>query len=598
MKFSLRQQMIISFSTVFIALIVVFGSLILNYNISNYQKQSYDSINKVVKANISLIDNYLDQLITISKIVANDQDIIKAVTYRNSVQQIDYSVELYNQREVASKIKQLDVLGNITNALIIGNDHEYLYYYGSSPVRGYRFDQQEWFNEAAYIEGKYIRFTNFHPADYLLDHHNEKTVSVITPIINANHYYAAGRTFLMSDFNLDPIISDKSGQGNMQIAIYDGVNPVYFANNSSLSTLQKEQIIEGLRNGDKSFMVAKSGDHPVSYLVVNETSKVSGWTILGIMPLTEIEEMRSTNINVVIIMIVIACILVLMLSGLISKSILNPMQRLLQRFNQIASGRRDVSFKESNSMEINLIAETADHMLKNINQLTDEVVEEQKRLATEQLKVLQHQINPHFLNNVLQSIKAMAVCGDTESISKATTLLGKILSYSVYNPYELVELKQELSYTENYITLQNIRFNGLIVYSMSCDEQLEHFPVPKLMIQPLVENAIEHGFEDRKEGNLSIVVEDAGNEIYIAVTNDGTVADSAEVEQINNMLSSQDTYKQNKSIGLLNLNQRLKSCFGIQAQVKMLSREGMNTSIVITIPKRKEDYNAISDHCR
>ncbi|GIP55614.1 cache domain-containing sensor histidine kinase [Paenibacillus vini] len=588
MKFSLRQQMIFSFSIVFIALIVVFGSLILNYNISSYQKQSYNSINKVVKANLSLIDNHLDQLITVSKIVANDQDIINAVTYRNSVQEIDYSVELYNQREVASKIKQLDVLGNITNALIIGNNHEYLYYYGSSPVRGYRFDQQDWFNKAAYMEDKYIRFTNFHPTDYLLNYRNRKTVSVITPIINANQYYSAGRTFLMTDFNLDPILSDKNGQGNMQIAIYDGVNPVHFANNSHLSTLQKEDISEGLRKGKKSFIVAKSGDHPVSYLVVNETSLVSGWAILGIMPLTEVEELRSTNKTVVIAMVVIACMLVVLLSGLISKSILNPMQSLLQRFNQIASGRRDVSFKESKSKEINLIAETADHMLKNINQLTDEVVEEQRRLATEQLKVLQHQINPHFLNNVLQSIKAMAVCGDTESISKATTLLGKILSYSVYNPYELVELKQELSYTENYIILQNIRFNGLIKYSMSCDEQLDHFLVPKLMIQPLVENAIEHGFEDRKEGHLSIVVEDAGREIYIAITNDGAAVDSAEVKRINSMLSNQDTYKQNQSIGLLNLNQRLKSCYGMQAGVKMLSREGMNTSIVITIPKRKE----------
>lgn len=585
MKFSLRQQMIFSFSIVFIALIVVFGSLILNYNISSYQKQSYDSINKVVKANLSLIDNHLDQLITVSKIVANDQDIINAVTYRNSVQEIDYSVELYNQREVASKIKQLDVLGNITNALIIGNNHEYLYYYGSSPVRGYRFDQQDWFYKAAYMEDKYIRFTNFHPTDYLLNYRNRKTVSVITPIINANQYYAAERTFLMTDFNLDPILSDKNGQGNMQIAIYDGINPVHFANNSHLSTMQKEEISEGLRKGKKSFIVAKSGDHPVSYLVVNETSLVSGWAILGIMPLNEVEELRSTNTTVVIAMVVIACMLVVLLSGLISKSILNPMQSLLQRFNQIASGRRDVSFKESRSKEINLIAETADHMLKNINQLTDEVVEEQRRLATEQLKVLQHQINPHFLNNVLQSIKAMAVCGDTESISKATTLLGKILSYSVYNPYELVELEQELSYTENYIILQNIRFNGLIKYSMSCDEQLDHFLVPKLMIQPLVENAIEHGFEDRKEGHLSIVVEDAGSEIYIAITNDGAAVDSVEVERINSMLSNQDTYKQNQSIGLLNLNQRLKSCYGMQAGVKMLSREGMNTSIVITIPK-------------
>lgn len=585
MRFSLRRQMIFSFSAVFILLIVLFGSLILRYNTSSYQKQSYDFINKVVKANISLIDNYLEQLITVSKIVANDPDIIEAVTYRNSVKEVDYSVELYNQRSVASKIKQLDVLGHITNAIIIGNEYEYLYYYGSSPVRGYRFDQQEWFNKAALMEDKYIRFTNFHPADYLLSHHNRQTVSVIMPIINANQYSAASRAFLMSDFNLDPIISDKSGKGNTQIAIYDGVNPVHFANNSRLTSIQKAKISEGLRNEDKSFIIPKSDENPVSYLVVNETSLVSGWSILGIMPLTELEDMRATNTKFVIFMIVIACILVLFLSGLISKSILNPMKRLLRRFNEIAAGRRDVSFKQSSSMEINLIAKTADKMLKSINQLTEDIVEEQKRLATEQLKVLQHQINPHFLNNVLQSIKAMAICGDTESISRATTLLGKILSYSVYNPYDLVELKQELNYTENYIALQNIRFNDLIIYQVNCEEHLEEFKVPKLMIQPLVENAIEHGFGDRKEGSISIVVEDAGHEIYIAVTNDGSVVQSEEVERLNEMLTSQDTYKQNKSIGLLNLNQRLKSCYGPLAQVKIMSRQGMNTSVVITIPK-------------
>ncbi|CAH0121923.1 hypothetical protein PAE9249_04458 [Paenibacillus sp. CECT 9249] len=126
MKISLRKQMIISFSAIFILLIVLFGSLILKYNISNYQKQSYDYILKIVKANILLIDNYFEQLINVSKIVASDSDIMKAVTYRNSVDEVDYSVELYNQRNVASKIKQLDVLGSIENALIIGNNNEYL----------------------------------------------------------------------------------------------------------------------------------------------------------------------------------------------------------------------------------------------------------------------------------------------------------------------------------------------------------------------------------------------------------------------------------------------------------------------------------------
>lgn len=587
MRISLRKQMILSFSAAFIVLNIIFGSLILNYNSSNYQKQSYDYINKIVKANISLIDNYLEQLITVSKIVANDSEIIKAVTYRNSVEQVDYSVELYNQRAVASKIKQLDVLNDITNAIIIGSKGEYLYYYGSSPVRGYNFGQHDWFNKATLLNDKYVRFTNFHTSDYLLNSRNKPTVSVVIPIINASQYNISKKAYLMCDFNLDPIISDSSGKGNSQIAIYDGKHPVYFSNNSQLSDGQKSEIAASLSSDNKSLIIHKSKDNPVSYLVVNEASAVAGWSIVGIMPLTELEDMRSTNTTFVIMIIVIACILVVLLSWVISRSILVPMKALIGKFNKIAAGHRDVTFKEFKSVEISSIAATAEHMLTNINQLTGEILEEQKRLATEQFKVLQHQINPHFLNNVLQSIKSLAISGDVDSISRATTLLGKILSYSVYNPYEQVELKEELVYTENYILIQNIRFNNLITYTIECDDQLRGFHVPKLMIQPLVENAIEHGLQYQHEGQITIVAENTEDEIYIAVTNDGATLDAEEVERLNEMLSSQDTYKQHKSIGLLNLNQRLKSCFGQQAGIQVFSREGMNTSIVITIPKGK-----------
>lgn len=585
LKLSLRRQMIISFSVVFILLIILFGFMIFNYNISAYQKQSYEYCLKIVKANILLIDNYFEQIRNVSKIVANDSDIIDAVTYRNSASEIDYSIELYNQRSVASKIKQLDVLGDITNAVIIGNNTQYLYYYGSSPVRGYHFSDQEWFMNATVTEDKYVRFTNLHPTDYLLNDKGNRTASIITPIINSKQYNISKRAFLLVDFNLDPIISDSSGKGNTQIAIYDGTNPVHFSHNSWLSDKQKEAISKALSDERGFFTLPGDEENPVSYLVVNDTSNVSGWSTLGIMPLTEIEQMRTTSMSFIIGIIVIACILVLLLSYGISRSILVPMNGLIVRFNEIAKGNRKVDFKKSNSIEINAIAATAENMLRNINQLTTDIVEEQRKLAQEQLKVLQHQTNPHFLNNVLQSIKAMAVSGDVDSISRATTLLGKILSYSVYNPYDQVGMREELAYTENYISLQNIRFNNLITYTVSCDDTISDFLVPKLMIQPLVENAIEHGLLSHNGGHITIVAEDADQEIYIAVTNTGSVIDAVEVDQLNEMLNKQNTYKQSKSIGLLNLNERLKSCFGLQVGIKIFSREGMNTSIVITIPK-------------
>lgn len=575
--------MVISFSVICILLMILLGGLILNNNITNYQKQSYDYIYKIVKVNIQMADNYFEQLTNISKIIANDQAIIRAVNYRNSVNEVDYSVELYNQREVDAKIKQLNVLGDISNAIIIGANNEYLYYYGSSPVKGYNFAQQLWFVNSIKDNSNYIRFTNFHPTDYLLTAKKQETVSIITPILSLNPYGEPKSSYLMTDFNLRPVISHKDDQGRVQIAIYDGNTKVKSFEN--LSESNQHKVVEALGENKKYFILPKTKDDPVSYLVVNEISEKSGWSMLGIMPLTEIEQMRKTNISFVIIMIIIACILVLISSDLISRSILTPMKGLIANFKNIASGNHQVIFKETKSIEINSISATAEHMLKNINQLTSDVLEEQRKLSMEQLKVLQNQINPHFLNNVLQSIKAMAVSGDTNSISRVTTLLGKTLSYTVYNPYEQVMLKDELDYTENYIAIQNIRFNQLITYAIDCEEQLLSMNVPKMMIQPLIENAIEHGFVNRQEGHISIFTEEIDNEFYIAVTNNGVTLDKEEVDRLNAMLSSEDTYKQKQSIGLLNLNQRLKSSFGAQAGLKIFSREGMKTSVVITIPK-------------
>lgn len=584
MKVSLRTQMVISFSAIYILLIILFGGLVLNYNISSYQKQSYDYIYKVVKANIRLADNYFEQLSNVSQIIANDSGIIRAVSYRNSVDMIDYSVELYNQRDVAAKIKQLDVIGDISNALIIGVNNEYLYYYGSSPVKGYNFNKQEWFNKAI-ADNKYIRFTNFHPTDYLLNDKHQETVSIITPILSLNPYSSNKLSYLMCDFNLRPIISDENELGSAQIAIFDGTNPVKFFGSSYLSDTQQQQVVEALEEKKKYFILPKSKDNPVSLLVVNEMSEMSGWSMLGIMPLTEIEQMRTMNTSFVIMMIIIACILVLISAVIISRSIMIPMHGLIKNFKRIASGNQKVVFKPSKSIEINAIARTAEYMLLNINQLTSEIVEKQKNLSMEQLKVLQNQINPHFLNNVLQSIKAMAVSGDTKSISRMTTLLGKVLSYSVYNPYEKVTLREELDYTENYISIQNIRFNQLITYNIDCEDQLQQIYVPKLIIQPLIENAIEHGFSSCEEGHISIETEDAGNEFYILVTNNGSILNADEIVSLNEMLSNEDAYKKKYSIGLLNVNLRLKSSFGPQAGLKIFSREGMKTIVVITIPK-------------
>lgn len=590
MKISLRKQIVIRFSAAFMIIIALFGGGLYGYNSYHYPRQSYEYCKKIVKANIMLIDHYFTQLKNISGIVAGDSDIIQAVSYRNKTESIDYSIELYNQRRVASKIKQLDILSDITNAVIIGKNGEYLYYYGASPVRGYHFHDQEWYRKAAGGSRTSVHFTNFHGTEYLLNAEEDRTVSIATPIRDANQYVMMEPSYLLCDFRLEPIITEKDHGSNTQIAVYDGVTPVYFPEDCGFAEEQKEELGENLAGDDLSFTIRKCPSNPVSYLVVKEQSAISGWSILGIMPMTQLEEIQRTNGLFVIAMVLFACMVIFLVSRSISKSLLGPVNQLIGCLNQIAEGKKNVEFLSTKSVEIDRISETVGYMLEKIDLLTGTLLEEQKRLSEEQLKALQHQINPHFLNNVLQTIKAKAVCRDTESISRISTLLGKLLSYSVYNPYDLVTLADELAYTEHYIALQNVRWEEKIQYSNYCEGNVLTLLVPKLMIQPIVENAIEHGFKRHEGGRIVISAEEEEREYHIAVTNSGQAMAPERVDQINDYLKNGDSYAKDKSIGLLNVSQRLKSCYGNEAGIKLFSREGMNTSVIIIIPKEGEQY--------
>lgn len=586
MKMSLNKQMILYFSIAFSVISIIFGIGILTYNTNSFLKQSYDYCQKNVESNIMLVDNYLEQIKNVSRIIANDTNIIEAVSYRNNTEAIDYRKELEYQRYVTDKIKQVDVLGSIENSLIIGDDHTCLYYYGNSPKKEYDFSRQQWFMDVIGNNGYSTHFTYYHPTDYLLTDGDGETVSIITPIVNPSLYVETKRAYFMCDFKLESILTDGADQGNIHIAIYDGQNPVYFSNTDRLSQEQLNQLNGNLVEGNHRFVLEKSRENPHSFMVVNETLKTSGWSILGIMPLHELEAIKNANTTFVIGLIVASIVIIVLLSLLISKSILVPMYMLVGKFNEIAAGNTDVAFERTRSREVNLMSHTAENMLESIGRLNEEVIREHEQYSREQFKVLQQQINPHFLNNMLQSIKALAVAGDVASISKMTTILGKILSYAVYNSFDKVKLSEEIEYIGNYMTLQKIRYPN-IEYTIDCSPALLDVSVPKLIIQPLVENAIEHGLLGGKSGKITLYADHDEEEIHIIVTDNGAgISDDTRIE-IENKLANGDSANSD-GIGLLNVHQRIKSLCGEGYGVSILSRPGMNTSIVITIPMEKE----------
>jgi two-component system sensor histidine kinase YesM len=584
-KLSLRHRMILFFSFALSIIIAVFGSVILNYSINAFRSQSDAYCQQIVESNIGLMDTYFGQIKDVSMIIANDADVIEAVNYRNSTQRVDYGKELYYQRKVTDKMKQIDVLGNVETSLIVGNRYQCLYSYGTSPKRNYNFKDQKWFLDAIRQNGYTAHFTDYHDTDYLLSGTHEKNISVITPILNTSQYATTQAAYFLCDFQLSSVISGARPGSNVSVAVYDGRTPVYFPDEIRLTKEQKDQLSGSLAQGKRSFTLS---DAAQSYLVVNQTSKVSGWSILGLMPLTAIDSLRFSVSSFVVAAILISIGAVVVLSLLISKSILIPIDRLVGSFNQIARGKTDVSFQQSGSREVNLLAQTAQEMLERINLLSRDLIQKQKQFSQEQLKVLQHQINPHFLNNTLQSIKSLAVTGNMNAVSRIATLLGRLLSYSVYEPFGKVPLSEELQHAENYIILQKARYPN-IDYSVDCEKTVRNVLVPKLIVQPLVENAIEHGLSGNRKGHISVCAEADESEIHVIVADSGTGFSEEKRKEVTARLQNGDSGSASGNIGLLNVHKRIQSIYGEPYGISILSRAGMNTSVIITIPRKEEE---------
>ena len=589
-RLTLRWKLVLAFSISFSILLTVFGFLILHNNGTRYRNQSYAYCRKIVEANLSLLDTYFEHLSNMTKIIVSDRDIIYAVNYREKTDDIDYSIELYTQRKVAEKMLQFDVLGHVKNAIIVGSNGEYLYYSDKSPRIGYNFAKQDWFKAAtpAYAP----TFMNYHPTDYILSGDGSSTVSVISPIMNMNSYFSGKSSYLLMDFSLRPILASFEGTGETELAIYAGTERVYFPPETGITDSQMAAINDKLENDENSFVIPKGKDGKHSFLIVAEKSTVSGWTMLGLHPMDSLDALMNTNKAFVYILAFVSFLVILILSTQLTKSLLVPMNRLLEKFKRIGNGEKDITFEKTGSIEVNRIAETAEKMLKKSDELSQALIEESQERAKATIRSLQHQINPHFLNNVLQSMKALAVTGDTESVSKMATLLGKMLTYSVYDPYDSVTLGEEFEYTATYVALQNVRFSGRIVYIQTLSDEVKDIRMPKLILQPLVENAIVHGLDTSIGGEINISADLDEDTVVIAVTNNGSVITPEKLKELNELLENGSADERKSSIGLLNVKARLREYYGESANLELMSRNGMNTSAVMTIPLKGGETDA------
>ena len=290
------------------------------------------------------------------------------------------------------------------------------------------------------------------------------------------------------------------------------------------------------------------------------------------------------------IFVLAACgvIIVLALAAdMVVRSMLKQFYSILHSIREVQKGDLAVVIENCGRDEMGELGNQINKMLGSIKQLTETNLKHELLVKNTEIRALQNQINAHFIYNVLESIKMMAEIEEKYDISDAITALGKLLRYSMRWTSGNVTVGEELEYIRNYLSLINLRFDYEIYLSENIPEMIYKQEIPKLSLQPIVENAIYHGIEEMAE-DTSIYIKGfvEGNDCIIEITDAGKGMREEEVEQLLRKINGEleASGGSGNGIGLKNVQDRIKVSFGERYGIEIASKLGCYTKIMVRIP--------------
>lgn len=261
---------------------------------------------------------------------------------------------------------------------------------------------------------------------------------------------------------------------------------------------------------------------------------------------------------------------------------------------EVGKGNLDIKIPPLRQVEINEIAVEYNQMLTNVKELTAESIRREVMIKDAQLKSLEKQIDSHFLYNVLDSIKMMAEIEGMHNISSSLLALAKMFRYNLQTKYHDVFLQDEIEYLENYIKLSNIRFDYYINLSQAIDDEVRDIKVPKMILQPIVENSIDYGLDELAEDTtiyLKAYIQEGT--AFVEVSDMGKGMDESTLEKVRRSVyeeveeeksSKVKSHGSNSGIGLRNIHERIQLMYGKNYGIEIYSQLNCYTKIVLRIP--------------
>lgn len=350
----------------------------------------------------------------------------------------------------------------------------------------------------------------------------------------------------------------------------------------------KERIEENLQEGNKyeDNMEIWENDIQIVTSLLRET--IFQYIYYEI---SQLQELRAEYQNVFMLtawMLVaaFACILavIIYVSYHIPLSITRPIRKLSEVTDQVAKGNLDVRSEVKGGVEVSMLSDSLNTMIDKINELLDQVTKEQVRLRKAEFEVLQSQINPHFLYNTLDAITWLAESGEQKKVVSMVGSLSEFFRTALNGGRDIITIEEELQHVRSYLEIEQVRYQDILRYEISVPEELNKYLIPKITIQPLVENALYHGIKNKRGPGMILIKAKKEKDFFnIQIEDNGIGIEEERLEQVragirDKVLTGKDIY------GLYNVNERIRLNFGEQYGIFIESVHGEKTVVSVILP--------------
>lgn len=580
-KFSSIQSVIFATVAVLVlsAVVIVTGVSIKFTNTSIFENSS-EYTHTIIQQMNQNIDSYIDYMENIAYLISSNEDVQDYL--------FDEKIDNEGRYRILNQFQTiLDSRSDIRNVGIISKNGRMLINDGSKSVnQDLDLNTQEWYATALEKPNGPI-LTSSH-VQHIISGERPWVITLSRGIRDRSGSGEKEGVFFI-DLNYSAIsgLCDQSTVGTKGYAfILDAKgNIVYHPQQQQLYNELQTENISLIMDTDEDTVLTGTGNDGKLYSI--SRSEKTGWTVVDCTNVKELLSKSRQAQSVYVLTAIILVIVALLFSRFMARSITLPIQKLRDSMKKVQEGDFSVSDVVVDSKnEIGSLTKSFDVMTHRIHELMEQNVHEQEEKRKSELKALQSQINPHFLYNTLDSIIWMAEGKKNEEVVLMTASLARLLRQSISNEDEVVPIANEVEYARGYLTIQKMRYKDKLEFQIEVDSSILYIPLIKLVLQPIIENAIYHGLKYKESKGLLIVkgfMKD-GNAV-LQVIDDGVGMDEETLAHI------YDKHKVNyhsNGVGVYNVQKRLKLYYGEDYGITYTSELGKGTTATITIPGRQE----------